>query len=292
MRFMIIVKASPQSEAGAMPEEALMAAMADYHEQLAKAGVLLDASGLQPSAKGWRIRYSGGKRTVVDGPFAESKELIAGYTIIQVRSRDEALEWTRRFPAPHGDGVDAEIEVRQMFELDDFAPSDAVERFRTLDAANASHGTFCIKRSARIAAPAEKIHALIDDLRQFNTWNPFARKNPSMKIDYRGQSSGPGAAYDFDGGHEMGVGSVEILGSTAPSRVVMKLDMSEPMPCNNLIEFSIVPHDGATEVTWTMSGPNPHPDMQGEQCPEMDSMIGRDFEAGLATLKDLAERRH
>jgi hypothetical protein len=90
----------------------------------------------------------------------------------------------------------------------------------------------------------------------------------------------------------MGVGSVEILGSTAPSRVVMKLDMSEPMPCNNLIEFSIVPHDGATEVTWTMSGPNPHPDMQGEQCPEMDSMIGRDFEAGLATLKDLAERRH
>jgi hypothetical protein len=291
MRFMIIVKASAQSEAGAMPEEALMAAMANYHEQLAKAGVLLDASGLQPTSKGWRIRYSGGKRTVVDGPFAESKELIAGYTIIQVRSRDEALEWTRRFPAPHGDDIDAEIEVRQMFELDDFAPSDAVDRFRALETGNAPHGTFCIKRSTRIAAPAEKIHALIDDLRRFNTWNPFVRKHSSMKVVYRDLSSGPGAAYDFDGGHQIGVGSIEILGSTAPSRVVMRLVMSEPMPCDNLIEFSIVPHDGAAEVAWTMSGPSPQPDMNEEQLQQMDLMIGRDFEAGLATLKDLAERR-
>lgn len=132
MRFMILVKASAQSEAGAMPEEKLVAAMADYHEQLAKAGVLLDGSGLQPSSKGWRIRYAGGKRNVIDGPFAETKELVAGYTIIQVRSREEALEWTRRFPAPHGEDVDAEIEVRQMFELEDFAPSDAIEQFRTL----------------------------------------------------------------------------------------------------------------------------------------------------------------
>ncbi|WP_292936595.1 YciI family protein [Noviherbaspirillum sp.] len=132
MRYMIIVKASQQSETGVMPEEKLMAAMADYHEQLAKAGVLLDASGLQPSAKGWRIRYSAGKRMVIDGPFAETKELVAGYTIIQVRSREEALEWTRRFPAPHGDDVEAEIEVRQMYELEDFAPSPAVEQFREL----------------------------------------------------------------------------------------------------------------------------------------------------------------
>lgn len=132
MRFMILVKASAQSEAGVMPEENLIAAMADYHDQLAKAGVLLDASGLQPSAKGWRIRYSGGQRTVIDGPFAESKELVAGYTLIQVRSRQEALEWTRRFPAPHGDGIEAEIEVRQLYELDDFAPSEAVDRFRAL----------------------------------------------------------------------------------------------------------------------------------------------------------------
>ncbi len=132
MRFMILVKASPQSEAGVMPEEKLLAAMADYHEQLAKAGVLLDASGLQPSAKGWRIRYADGKRTVIDGPFAETKELVAGYTIIQVRSREEALEWTRRFPAPHDEAIDAEIEVRQMFELDDFGPSEAAERFRSM----------------------------------------------------------------------------------------------------------------------------------------------------------------
>jgi len=132
MRYMIIVKASPRSEAGEMPEEALIAKMAEYHDQLAKAGVLLDASGLHPTSKGWRIHYSGGKRTVIDGPFTESKELVAGYTIIQVRSRDEALEWTRRFPAPHGDDVEAEIEVRQMFELDDFAPSEAVEQFRKM----------------------------------------------------------------------------------------------------------------------------------------------------------------
>ncbi|AOJ05839.1 dehydrogenase [Burkholderia mayonis] len=133
MRFMIMVKANATSESGAMPDESLIAAMATYHEELAKAGVLLDASGLQPSSKGWRVRYSGGKRTVVDGPFTETKELIAGYTLIQVRSRDEALEWTRRFPAPFGEREDGEIEVRQLFEFDDFEPSDAVERFRELD---------------------------------------------------------------------------------------------------------------------------------------------------------------
>ncbi|MDN7672379.1 YciI family protein [Burkholderia oklahomensis] len=133
MRFMIMVKANATSESGAMPDESLIAAMATYHEELAKAGVLLDASGLQPSSKGWRVRYSGGRRAVVDGPFTETKELIAGYTLIQVRSRDEALEWTRRFPAPFGKHEDGEIEVRQLFELDDFEPSDAIERFRELD---------------------------------------------------------------------------------------------------------------------------------------------------------------
>ena len=104
MRFMIVVKANKESEAGVKPPEELFAEMADYHEQLAKAGVLLDASGLQPSSKGWRIRYSGGKRAVIDGPFTEAKELIAGYTIIQVKSREEALEWSRRFPNPTIDG--------------------------------------------------------------------------------------------------------------------------------------------------------------------------------------------
>jgi hypothetical protein len=134
MRFMIVVKATKDSEAGKWPEEKekVFAAMAAYHEELAKAGVLLDASGLQPSSKGWRIRYSGGKRTVIDGPFTESKELIAGYTMIQVKSREEALEWSKRFPNPIGEAADAEIEVRQLFELEDFEPSDSVERFREL----------------------------------------------------------------------------------------------------------------------------------------------------------------
>lgn len=137
MRFMIIVKASPDSEAGVMPKPEMLAAMATYHEQLAKAGVLLDGSGLQPSAKGWRIRYDQGQRIVTDGPFAETKELIAGYTLIQVRSREEALEWTRRFPCPQEDESAAEIEVRQMFELEDFTPGEAIERFRELDASRA-----------------------------------------------------------------------------------------------------------------------------------------------------------
>ncbi|OWW19612.1 YciI family protein [Noviherbaspirillum denitrificans] len=132
MRFMIIVKASADSEAGIMPPESLFAEMAAYHEQLAKAGVLLDASGLQPTSKGWRIRYADGKRQVIDGPFSESKELVAGYTIIQVRSRDEALEWSRRFPAPHGKDVEAEIEVRPLYELEDFDQSPAIERFRAM----------------------------------------------------------------------------------------------------------------------------------------------------------------
>ncbi|QOT79180.1 YciI family protein [Cupriavidus basilensis] len=133
MRFMILVKATQGSEAGAMPDESRFAAMAAYHEQLAKAGVLLDAAGLKPTSAGWRIRYAGGQRTIIDGPFAQSEEIVAGYTLIQVRSREEAMEWARRFPSPHGDMADGEIEVRQLFELEDFAPSPAVERFRDLD---------------------------------------------------------------------------------------------------------------------------------------------------------------
>jgi hypothetical protein len=133
MRFMIIVKATKDSEAGVMPPEALIAEMQKYHEELAKAGVLLDASGLQASSRGWRVKYNGAKRSVVDGPFTESKELIAGYTIIQVKSREEALEWTRRFPNPAIDGGHCEIEVRQFFELEDFAPSEAVDKFREME---------------------------------------------------------------------------------------------------------------------------------------------------------------
>ena len=131
MRFMIIVKANRDSEAGVMPDEKILTTMANYHEELAKAGVLVDASGLKASSKGWRVKYSGnGKQQVVDGPFTEAKELIAGYTIINVKSREEALEWTRRFPNPHGE--EGEIEVRPMFELEDFEPSPAIDRFREM----------------------------------------------------------------------------------------------------------------------------------------------------------------
>ena len=133
MRFMILVKADASTEAGVMPEsDNLMADMATYHEALAKAGVLLDAAGLQPSAKGWRLHYDGAQRTLIDGPFTEAKELVAGYTLIQVRSRDEAMEWARRFPNPSIDGGQAVIEVRQLYELEDFAPGDAAERFRDM----------------------------------------------------------------------------------------------------------------------------------------------------------------
>src|SRR5689334_19183196 len=137
MRFMVIVKATPDSEAGRFPPDSdkLFAAMGAFHEELAKAGVLLDASGLQPTSKGWRVRYEGSKTRVIDGPFTESKELIAGYTLIQVRSREEALEWTRRFPNPVGEGKPAEIEVRQLYEMEDFndiAPDETLDRFRDI----------------------------------------------------------------------------------------------------------------------------------------------------------------
>ncbi|HKU00685.1 MAG TPA: YciI family protein [Paraburkholderia sp.] len=133
MRFMIMVRANAMSESGETPDDPEMfAEMAAYHEELAKAGVLLDASGLQPSSRGFRVRYTNGQPTIVDGPFAETKELIAGYTLIQVRSRDEALEWARRFPAPFGKHADGEVEVRQLYELDDFAQCEGIERFRKL----------------------------------------------------------------------------------------------------------------------------------------------------------------
>src|SRR2546427_7324089 len=104
-----------------------------FNEELVKAGVMLAGEGLQPSSKGGRVRFSGSKRTVIDGPFTEAKELIAGYTIIQVKSREEAMEWARRFPNPSIDGNEAEIEVRQFFELEDFGPSEAVDRFREME---------------------------------------------------------------------------------------------------------------------------------------------------------------
>jgi hypothetical protein len=120
MRVMVLVKASKDSEAGVMPKQKIFADMGKFNEELVKAGVLLAGDGLQPSSKGKRVRFSGEKRTVIDGPFTETKELIAGYWLWQVRSMEEAVEWVKRCPNPH-EG-EAEIEIRQVFEAEDFGP--------------------------------------------------------------------------------------------------------------------------------------------------------------------------
>ncbi|MEA2299277.1 MAG: hypothetical protein QOF77_2213 [Solirubrobacteraceae bacterium] len=141
MRFMIIRKADADTEASVMPSEELLTAMGAYMEELAKAGVLLAGDGLHPSAKGSRIKFSGGKPTVTDGPFAETKELVAGFSMIEVKSREEAIEWTKRWPALDGGG-EVELELRQVFEAEDFGEEftpelrEAEDKLRTQLAAD------------------------------------------------------------------------------------------------------------------------------------------------------------
>jgi len=120
MRFIAMIKATKLSESGAMPDEKILTAMGNYNEELVKAGVMLAGEGLQPSSKGARVKFSGDKRTVIDGPFAETKELIAGFWILQVKSKEEAIEWIKRAPNPF-EG-ESEIEIRQVFEAEDFGP--------------------------------------------------------------------------------------------------------------------------------------------------------------------------
>lgn len=120
MRFMVIVKATKDSEAGILPSQELFTAMGKYNEELVKAGILLAADGLHPSSKGARVKFAGSKRTVIDGPFTETKELIAGFWLWQVRSKEEAIEWVKRCPNPYCE--DSEIEIRQVFEAEDFGP--------------------------------------------------------------------------------------------------------------------------------------------------------------------------
>jgi len=130
MRFMVMVKATKDSEAGKLPSEEMLSAMARFNEELVKAGVMLDGNGLQSSARGARVRFSGPNRTVIDGPFAETKELVAGYWILQCKSLAECVEWIKRCPNPHEE--DSEIEIRQLFELEDFGESPAVDHHRQL----------------------------------------------------------------------------------------------------------------------------------------------------------------
>lgn len=134
MRFLMMIKANKDTEAGVMPEEKTLAAMGAYNEELVKAGVLLDATGLKASSYGARVKFSGGKPHVIDGPFAEAKELIAGYWLIQVKSKEEAIEWAKRVPFDPDVhmGGEGEIELRQLFEMEDFGPSEAVEKMKEL----------------------------------------------------------------------------------------------------------------------------------------------------------------
>ncbi|HKF58579.1 MAG TPA: YciI family protein [Blastocatellia bacterium] len=135
MRFMMIIKGNKQSESGALPDEKLIADMGKYNEEMAKAGVLLDLTGLHPTSKGALVKLSKDKVRVIDGPFSEAKEVIAGYWMIQVKSKEEAIEWAKRIPAPSdvAEGEEGEIEIRQVFELDEFGPSEAVDRARDLE---------------------------------------------------------------------------------------------------------------------------------------------------------------
>jgi hypothetical protein len=134
MRFMMIIKGNQDTEAGVMPSDELLSAMAKYNEELVKAGVMLDGAGLQPTSKGAKVKFSGGKPKVVDGPFTEAKEIVAGYWLIQVKSKEEAIEWAKRVPFDPNMhmGGEGEIELRQLFELEDFPPGPGVDHHQRL----------------------------------------------------------------------------------------------------------------------------------------------------------------
>ena len=149
--------------------------------------------------------------------------------------------------------------------------------------------SFAIQRSARIAAPAERLFALINDVQAFNTWNPFALKDPAIRLHYEGVPAGPGAAYTWEG-EKVGSGRLEITEATPASRVAMQLAFEKPMKATNRIEFTLQPDGAATRVTWAMTGPMPYLSKLMTTFFSMEKMVGPDFEAGLANLKAAAER--
>ena len=149
--------------------------------------------------------------------------------------------------------------------------------------------TFRVQRSASINAPPQTIFPLINDLHRFNTWNPFAQKDPDMKGNYSGPADGKGASYAFKGNKDVGEGSIEIVESAPSSKVTMTLDMVRPFEAHNVVEFTVEPNGGSTNVTWAMHGPNPFVAKLMSIFFSMDSMIGKDFEVGLANLKAVAE---
>jgi uncharacterized protein YndB with AHSA1/START domain len=150
--------------------------------------------------------------------------------------------------------------------------------------------TFAVERSTTIAAPADKLFPLINDMRQFNSWNPYARKDPAMKAEYSGAAAGPGAVFDFQGNKDVGKGRISITGADEPSRVTMQLDMWEPFEGHNEVNFTLAPDGPGTRVTWAMQGPSAFVTKLMGVFFNMDQMIGKDFDAGLANLKQLAEK--
>jgi carbon monoxide dehydrogenase subunit G len=145
--------------------------------------------------------------------------------------------------------------------------------------------TFHVSRTASIKAPPDKIFPLINDLRAMNTWNPFVKTDPNIKLDYSGPASGKGAANDFDGNSDVGKGRLEILDSASPSKITMKLDMTAPMKAHNTVVFTLAPNGGATDVTWAMDGVCPFMGKVMGVLFNMDKMVGGQFEKGLAELK-------
>lgn len=318
MRFMIIVTATPESEAGLMPGDALLNAMADYHGERARAGVLLDASGLHPSKLGWRIRYRGQERSIVDGPFTESKEMIAGYTMISVRTREKrsnggavsrirvARTWMPRSKCARYSS--STISRRRRCSTASARSRMAIRRPRpegdampglfiialalallaaVLVLAARRPDMFRVQRSIHIAAPPERIEPLISDLRRFNTWNPFANNGP-LQLTYTGPERGTGAAYDFAGSRAAGRGRLAVV-EAAPQRIAMRLTMTAPMRCENEIEFLLAPGVGGTEVTWAMQGRSPFIAKLMALVVDTDRMVGRELETGLAALREQAE---
>lgn len=150
--------------------------------------------------------------------------------------------------------------------------------------------TFRVERSLRIAASPSAIHPLINNMERMNSWNPFVKRDPNLRGTYHGPAEGAGAAYDFAGNREVGSGTIAITGST-PEKITMQLDMREPMEGRNVIEFTLVPAPGGTEVKWSMHGPSPYLSKLMGMVFNMDKMIGGAFDAGLAELRQLAERR-
>lgn len=154
--------------------------------------------------------------------------------------------------------------------------------------AAAKPDTFRVERSALVKAPPEKVHGLINDMRQFNTWNPYNKKDPAMRAEDQGPASGPGAAYHFQGNKDVGKGSIRIV-DTAPQKVTMQLHMIEPFEGRNTVEFIMSPQGGSTLVVWAMHGPAPYISRLIGMVFNLDRMIGNDFESGLAGLKARAE---